>query len=326
VEGHIKEASYSADWGDVYSFVQHMKDKAYQDGRDLLLIDTGDLHDGTGLSDTTVPDGKITDKIFNYLDHDLLSIGYPALQPIANQRNHELYVGAITKAVYKNFVPRYNGERLSRTFLISGRYLTSNVNITVNGTSLPIGSRYRKFQTPANNYTILAFGVLFDFTGMRTLKRPLLTAGNDKFVSTCQPAHQLINEPWFQSVLRDETHDVDLIVVLGHTPLRNTTGFEYDLVLSAIRYHLPTIPVQFFGGHTHVRDFRKFDDFAHGIESGRYLETLGWINMNLRPFSIGRRYIDNNVDSYMFHVGRSTKRQFETEKGRAISEEIQMKA
>ena len=49
--------------------------------------------------------------------------------------------------------------------LIVGRYLTSNVNITVNGISLPIGARYRKFRTPVNNYTILAFGVLFDFTG-----------------------------------------------------------------------------------------------------------------------------------------------------------------
>jgi len=76
VEGHIKEPSYSADWGDVFSFVQHMRDKAHKEGRDLLLIDTGDLHDGTGLSDTTVPDGKITDEIFKHLDYDLLSIGY----------------------------------------------------------------------------------------------------------------------------------------------------------------------------------------------------------------------------------------------------------
>lgn len=76
VEGHIKEPSYSADWGDVCSFVQHMRDRARKEGRDLLLVDTGDLHDGTGLSDTTVPDGKITDEIFKHLDYDLLSIGY----------------------------------------------------------------------------------------------------------------------------------------------------------------------------------------------------------------------------------------------------------
>jgi hypothetical protein len=149
--------------------------------------------------------------------------------------------------------------------------------------------------------------------------------GNDKFVSTCQPVHQLVNEPWFQSVLRDETKDVDLIVVVGHTPLRNTTGFEYDVVLSAIRQHLPIIPVQFFGGHSHIRDFHKYDELAHGIESGRYLETLGWINMDLKPFKAGRRYIDNNVGSYQYHVDIDTKQEFDTQQGKAISEEIRKK-
>jgi 2',3'-cyclic-nucleotide 2'-phosphodiesterase (5'-nucleotidase family) len=52
-----------------------MRDKAHLEGRDFLVVDTGDLHDGTGLSDTTVPDGKITDEIFKYMDYDLLSIG-----------------------------------------------------------------------------------------------------------------------------------------------------------------------------------------------------------------------------------------------------------
>jgi 2',3'-cyclic-nucleotide 2'-phosphodiesterase (5'-nucleotidase family) len=52
-----------------------MKKKAHSEGRDLLVVDTGDLHDGTGLSDTTSPDGKITDEIFKYVDFDLLSIG-----------------------------------------------------------------------------------------------------------------------------------------------------------------------------------------------------------------------------------------------------------
>ena len=75
VEGHIKEPSYSADWGDVYSFIHRMKHKAHHEGRDLLVVDSGDLHDGTGLSDTTIPDGEITDEIFKYLDYDLLSIG-----------------------------------------------------------------------------------------------------------------------------------------------------------------------------------------------------------------------------------------------------------
>jgi 2',3'-cyclic-nucleotide 2'-phosphodiesterase (5'-nucleotidase family) len=53
-----------------------MKNKAHREGRDLLIIDSGDLHDGTGLSDTTDPDGEITDEIFKYMNYDLLSIGY----------------------------------------------------------------------------------------------------------------------------------------------------------------------------------------------------------------------------------------------------------
>ena len=159
--------------------------------------------------------------------------------------------------------------------------------------------------------------VLFEFL--------LSNLGNDKFVSTCQPVHKLVDEQWFQSILKDETKDVDLIVVVGHTPLRNTTGFEYDTVLSAIREHLPTIPVQFFGGHSHIRDFRKYDDHAYGIESGRYLETLGWINMDLKPFKVGRRYIDNNLGTYRFHVKVGTNQEFDTQMGKAISEEIRKK-
>ena len=44
IEGHLKEGQYSADFGDVYSFVSQMKNKAWAEGRDLLVIDSGDLH------------------------------------------------------------------------------------------------------------------------------------------------------------------------------------------------------------------------------------------------------------------------------------------
>lgn len=67
LEGHIKEKNYGAgmtltirissivltlcfiDWGDFVSFTRHMKQKASQLNVDLLLVDTGDLHDGESL-------------------------------------------------------------------------------------------------------------------------------------------------------------------------------------------------------------------------------------------------------------------------------------
>jgi hypothetical protein len=112
---------------------------------------------------------------------------------------------------------------------------------------------------------------------------------------------------------------------VGHTPLRKSPGAEYETFLSAIRAYLPIIPVQFFGGHTHIRDFRKYDMYAHGIESGRYLETLGWINMNFNEFQVGRRYIDNNLRGYKVHLNLDTEQDFDTDQGRDISEFIRKK-
>ena len=55
--------------------------------------------------------------------------------------SHELYIYNNTLDMYKNFAPKLNG-----------RYLSSNVNITVpdghgNAVSVPVGERFRKFKT-----------------------------------------------------------------------------------------------------------------------------------------------------------------------------------
>lgn len=75
LEGHIKEQNYGADWGDFVTFSRRMKQTAGNIGVDLLLIDTGDLHDGNGLSDATTVDGTESMPIFEEIDYDLLTIG-----------------------------------------------------------------------------------------------------------------------------------------------------------------------------------------------------------------------------------------------------------
>lgn len=72
-----------------------MKHKAGNLGVDLLLVDTGewlrrkrisvrldklifslgDLHDGAGLSDAALPNGVISNPIFDEIDYDVLTIG-----------------------------------------------------------------------------------------------------------------------------------------------------------------------------------------------------------------------------------------------------------
>ena len=52
-----------------------MKQTAGNMGVDMLIIDTGDLHDGAGLSDATTVDGTDSMPIFSEIDYDLLTIG-----------------------------------------------------------------------------------------------------------------------------------------------------------------------------------------------------------------------------------------------------------
>lgn len=75
LEGHIKEQNYGADWGDFVTFSRRMKQTAGNMGADLLIVDTGDLHDGTGLSDATTVDGTESMPVFDEIDYDLLTIG-----------------------------------------------------------------------------------------------------------------------------------------------------------------------------------------------------------------------------------------------------------
>lgn len=86
-QGHLKatqpEPNYSGDWGDFASFVSHLRSLAKKKGVDLLVIDSGDLHDGAGLSDGFPPsqvDGHVSNQFHSMIKYDLLTVG-----------NHELY-------------------------------------------------------------------------------------------------------------------------------------------------------------------------------------------------------------------------------------------
>lgn len=57
-----------------------MKQKAKKLKKDLFIVDTGDTHDGDGLSDVTDPRGEVTQPLITNIPYDILTIG-----------NHELY-------------------------------------------------------------------------------------------------------------------------------------------------------------------------------------------------------------------------------------------
>ncbi|WEW54843.1 hypothetical protein PRK78_000269 [Emydomyces testavorans] len=324
--GHLKERNYGADWGDFVSFVKHMRQKADRLHVDLLVVDTGDLHDGNGLSDVTTPDGLISDAIFSEIDYDLLAIG-----------NHELYVTEVAYQSYAN---------ISKPF--GERYLTSNVQLLnrETGQFQDFGSKYRYFITK-HGLRIMAFGVLFDFTG-------------NSNVSRVTKAEDMVKESWFKNAVNSR-RPIDLFVVIGHNAVRPTASSStFGTVYKAIRAMRPDIPIQTFGGHTHVRDFVVYDEMSTGLEAGRYCETLGWLSLTgiKSPTFIGsmhprgvpnpvkkavkprtqeqdpsidrkrssltyaRRYLDWNRLTFAYHAPKSQDGTFDTPHGLEVTGDI----
>ncbi|SPO20290.1 uncharacterized protein UTRI_00689_B [Ustilago trichophora] len=313
-QGHRKlsppEPSYSGDWGDWASFATKMRSKARSEGRDLLLIDTGDLHDGNGIADGFPPynkdepggkeavDGHVSNQIFSMVDYDLLTIG-----------NHELYNYTVAKDVYQNFVPQWGG-----------RYMTSNVKIALphpdapNLSYAPIGSLFNTLVTPVQGFKIMSYGILFDFK--------LAAKG-----IAVQSPQEMVEEDWFNHSLdRADKWGVDAFVVLGHMPVSGDPGWE--AVRTKIRSRFPDTPIAILGGHTHVRDCRMMDSQTMALESGRYMETVGFMGIkdlqkrkrtgNRGKVKFTRRYIDSNPRNFAHHLKLKSTRDLATKKGSFI--------
>lgn len=180
------------------------------------------------------------------MDYDLLTIG-----------NHELYVADVAYETFNQFAKKYGD-----------RYVTSNVQILNNATGKfeYIGKPYRYFTTQ-HGLRIMAFGVLYDFTGNTNLTK-------------VTKAVDLVKQSWFLNAV-NTTDPVDLFLVIGHNPARSTVSSStFGLIQSTIRKIRPNTPIQLFGGHNHVRDFAIYDGSSTALGSGRYCETLGWVSMS----------------------------------------------
>lgn len=101
----------------------------------------------------------------------------------------------------------------------------------------------------------MAFGVIFDFTGNSNVSKVIKAA-------------DLVKQQWFLDAI-NFTEPIDLFLLIGHNPIRTTDSVSsWPIVYNTIRAARPTVPIQIFGGHTHIRDFQVYDDRATGFEAG----------------------------------------------------------
>ena len=241
--------------------------------------------------DASNPKGRYTFDVIKEQSIDIITPG-----------NHELYQRNTSINEFYKTVPSFKDS-----------YIASNLDIVdpETGKQEALAPRFRKFITKNQGIRVVAFGFLFDFHG---------NANN----TVVQPVEQTVKEPWFLDAIRDR--DVDLFVVAGHVPCRDSP--EFTAVHKAIRNAQWDTPIQFFGGHTHIRDYIKYDKKAYCLESGRYMETIGF--QSIQGLRAGgkavaeksptyeRRYIDNNLFSMRHHTGKN-KTSFSTPRGKNVS-------
>lgn len=275
------------------SFATRMREKVEAQGQDLLVIDTGDRVEGNGLYDSSEPKGIYLSEVLRHQHIDVITSG-----------NHELYKQNTSEAEFLTTVPNFRGN-----------YLASNIDISHPETNelVPLAPRFKKFTTKKQGIRIVAFGFLFDFTGNY----------NNTVV---QPVEKTIKEDWFQEAIRDK--EVDLFLIAGHVPAHSP---EYRAIFEEIRGIRWDTPIQFFGGHQHIRDYAKYDSKAFALASGRFMETIGFMSIDGLSTSdqpsatsspvFRRRYIDNNLYSFYHHTGLDEE-SFPTESGLNVSQLI----
>lgn len=295
--GHINQKQYSADWGDFISFHARLKERIEEFGGDLLLVDSGDRHDGNGLSDLTIPNGLYSSESFIFANYDIVTLG-----------NHELYVESISTLEYNMVVPAY-GERFISTNV---KYLNDN------NEWVTFGNTHRYFETKVNKYKILSFSFLFDFRRF-----------NERI--NVIPISDILHQQWFIDLVDDyaQNYEVDMLLIVGHIPVTHE-WYELYYLHHFLRRRFPNTVIQYFGGHSHIRDFSVIDKYATGLQSGRYCETVGFLS--LQNINVGedynivqevdRKYIDFNIHSFTNHTNYTDVESFYTEAGKSVSKKL----
>ncbi|KAF7587087.1 hypothetical protein BBP40_007726 [Aspergillus hancockii] len=162
----------------------------------------------------------------------------------------------------------------------------------------------------------MAFGVIFGF------------AKANKIITVQKAKDMVEKEPWFESAV-NYPKPIDLFVIVGHNPVKQKDEKDpstLKVLHDAIRKVHKQVPIQSFGGHSHIRYTTKFDDNSVALQSGKYCDTLGWLSMNgtnksMRSFA--RRYLDWNRRTFEYHTKNFRGSiPFDTPKGNAITGEI----
>jgi hypothetical protein len=266
VGGHkYKQPDLNADYGSVLSFLVRLRQYCSENRIPVFFVSNGDWIDGTALA------------LNGDASHLIPLLEKMNVWDALNVGNHELY---------RNEVIDYMSRPGGYAEWWGPRLLSSNVmhaSSSSSAYSSPIGNRYRVLHSA--DKSVLAFGFLYNMTDH----------GNHVHVV---PVQKAVEEPWFASALQDETYDA--VLVLAHMGADDPL---LSVILRKIRKVAgSTMPVQFIAGHTHRRQV-AYPDFASSVvESGRFLDTIGFASFPSQSTLQAASSNDSEIPGLFRHV------------------------
>jgi 2',3'-cyclic-nucleotide 2'-phosphodiesterase (5'-nucleotidase family) len=283
------EPNLDVDAGHVVSFYQQLQEQARQQGRDIFLVHNGDWVDGTGLSINQDP--TYLEPLLQRIPFDILTVG-----------NHELYSSSLVQAMERpgGWVQAW-GER----------YVTSNV--WKKDKSAHLGRPYRIIYGRNTNVQLLVLGFLYE---MKDASEMVIV----------QSIHETMQEKWMRDILKDTQSTNDGIIVMAHM---HVTDALIQVILQGLRAKVGMdIPIVFVTGHTHIRAVDKPDATSISVESGKFMDSLGFVSVtmpvmeanDITPVVLRHSFLEASKKELEAALDRTDD--WSTENGRELSDYI----
>jgi len=176
------------------------------------------------------------------------------------------------------------------------------ISNTPDSTKQRTGYPYKHLKGTAAN--ILAFSFLYD-----------TNFDESSDLITLEGVEKTIELPWFQAVL--DEGNFDMILILSYVDVRDEI---VQIILKKIRSICQDdMLVQFVTGQTHIRDYTKLDSHASSVEAGHYLDTLGFVSVDMSKKELSHTFIDANKKSLSKAIGM---KKYTTSDGEQLSKFI----
>ncbi|KAA6377764.1 MAG: putative 5' nucleotidase family protein [Streblomastix strix] len=251
INGNNHQSFLDADFGDVYNFIHHVKDSATENNKSIFAFDTGDLTQGTGLSDATPTQGEFIFNIAKKIPYSGLTVG-----------NHELGSEACVDLIANDFAPYWQGKFIS-------------ANVEYKDPYKKFADKYFNISLPNGQGRIVVLGFLYNLGS---------AAANIKITKVADTlTKEFMNEALQDS--SDPSEKIRLVVSLCHIA---TDSAETEEIRRSIRSKLPKVPLILLTGHSHMYRTRNYstysnppDKYSFAMESAYYLTQIGRISVIL---------------------------------------------